>query len=216
MGLNGPKRGLQARETAGLLHKTANPLRIWIPVGPLPALAFAAKNCRVHFVMIKTLTCLLGIALLPVFSIAKEKEVAKVVPNASLSDVRFGEVLNEVPFDKEALSGKVVVVEEWGVNCPPCIASLPDLAKLAKSNEKKGLVVVGMECQNSPKETILKILKSARVAYPVMAGGSAPGGTGTIPHVCVFDITGKLIFNGSPHDEDFQRTVKKALREIKK
>ncbi len=174
------------------------------------------KNCKISVVLMKTLTCLLGIALLPVFAIAKEKEAAKAVPNASLSDVRFGEVLNEVPFDKDALTGKVVVVEEWGVNCPPCIASLPDLAKLAKSNEKKGLVVVGLECQNSPKETILKILKSARVAYPVMAGGSAPGGTGTIPHVCVFDITGKLIFNGSPHDEDFERTVKKALREIKK
>lgn len=164
----------------------------------------------------KNIACLLGIALLPISAIAKEKEETKAVPNATLADVSFGEVINEVPFNKDELTGKVVVVEEWGVNCPPCIASLPELAKLAKSNEKKGLVVVGIERQNSSKEDILKVLKSAKVKYPVMATGSAPGGTGTIPHVCVFDTTGKLVFNGNPHDEDFERTVKKELRNIKK
>ena len=164
----------------------------------------------------KNIASLLAIALLPISAIAKDKEETKAVPNASLADVQFGEVINEVPFNKEELAGKVVVVEEWGVNCPPCIASLPELAKLAKSNEKKGLVVVGIERQNSSKEDILKVLKTARVKYPVMANGSAPGGTGTIPHVCVFDTTGKLVWNGNPHDEDFERAVKKELRNIKK
>lgn len=163
----------------------------------------------------KKLACLVGIALVPVLALAREKEVAKAVPNASLTDVRYGEVVNEVAFNKDELTGKVVVVEEWGVNCPPCLASLPDMAKLAKSYENKGLVVVGLECQNSPKENILKILKSARVKYPVMAGGSAPGGTGTIPHACVFDTTGKLVWTGNPHDDNFERAVKKALREVK-
>jgi TATA-box binding protein (TBP) (component of TFIID and TFIIIB) len=31
----------------------------------------------------------------------------------------------------------------------------------------------------------------------------------------VFDTTGKLVFNGSPHDDNFERAVKKALRDIK-
>lgn len=164
----------------------------------------------------KTLACLLGIALLPTLAIAREKKEEKVVPEASLADVQWGAVVNEVPFNKDELTGKVVVVEMWGVNCPPCIASLPELARLAKSNEKKGLAVVGLECQNSPKEEILKILKTARVKYPVLAGGSAPGSSGGIPYVCVFNTAGKLVWNGSPHDEDFERAVKKALREIKK
>jgi thiol-disulfide isomerase/thioredoxin len=162
----------------------------------------------------KLIACLIGIALLPAFSFAKEEE--KAVPDATLSDVRFGEVVNEVPFDKDSLAGKVVVVEVWGVNCPPCIASLPDLAKLARTNEKKGLVVVGMECQGGTKEQVLKLLKDARVKYPVMAGGSAPGGSGTIPHACVFNTSGKLVWTGNPHDDAFERSVKKELRGIKK
>ena len=163
----------------------------------------------------KIITCLFGLALLPVTAFAKEKEVKADLPSASLADVKWGQPVNDAPFDKATLAGKVVVVEEWGVNCPPCIASLPGLAKMAKSGEKKGLVVVGLERQNSAKEDILKVLKSARVEYPVMSGGSAPGNTGGIPHACVFDVTGKLVFSGSPHDEDFERAVKKALRDAK-
>ncbi len=165
----------------------------------------------------KTLACLLGLALLPVFAIAKEKPKAKEnpVPDATLANVTFTEVINEAPFDKAALAGKVVVIEEWGVNCPPCIASLPKMAKLAQSYESKGLVVVGMERQGGTKEAVLTILKAAKAKYPVMLGGSAPGGSGTIPHVCVFDTTGKLVFNGRP-DENFERAVKKELREVKK
>lgn len=164
----------------------------------------------------KLITCLFGFAVMTGLSLAKDKEKTETaVPNASITDVRFGEVVNEVPFNKDDLKGKVVVVEEWGVNCAPCIASLPELAKLAKSNEKKGLVVVGLECQGSKKEDILKVLKSAKVKYAVMSGGSAPGNTGGIPHACVFDTTGKLVWNGNPHDEGFEKAVKKALRETK-
>lgn len=165
----------------------------------------------------KLTVCLFGFAVMTGLSAAKEKEkTEEAVPSASLTDVRFGEVVNEVPFNKDDLKGKVVVVEEWGVNCGPCIASLPELAKLAKSNEKKGLVVVGLECQGSKKEDILKVLKDAKVKYAVMAGGSAPGGKGTIPHACVFDTSGKLVWTGNPHDEEFEKSVKKALRETKK
>jgi hypothetical protein len=59
------------------------------------------------------------------------------------------------------------------------------------------------------------VLKAAKVKYPVMSGGSAPGSNGTIPRVCVFDATGKMVFNGRP-DESFERAVKKQLREVKK
>ncbi len=161
----------------------------------------------------KTIACLLGFALLPMLSSAKEEKAE--LPNATLADVKWGDPVNGVAFDKGALAGKVVVVEEWGVNCAPCLASLPNLAKMAKSGEKKGLVVVGLERQQSTKEAILKVLKDTKVAYPVMSGGSAPGSTGGIPHVCVFDVTGKLVFNGNPHDEEFERSVKKAMRDIK-
>ncbi len=151
---------------------------------------------------------------LPAFAGKKDKE--KAVPDASVSEVRWAEVVNDAAFDKEALDGKVVVVEEWGVNCPPCIASLPHLAKLAKRYEKKGLVVVGLERQGSSKEAILKVLKEARVQYPVMSGGSGPVPSDGIPHAMVFGADGKLVWHGHPADDEFEDSVKDALKAVAK
>ncbi|MEO5917323.1 MAG: TlpA disulfide reductase family protein [Luteolibacter sp.] len=164
----------------------------------------------------KTIACLLGIVLLPVAAFAAEKKSKAPVPNASLSDVKWGKPVNTAGFDKNTLTGKVVVVEEWGVNCPECLAGLPKLAKMAKAGADKGLAVIGFECQNGTKENILKVLKSTRVEYPIQTWGSAPGNTeGSIPYVCVFDVTGKLVFNGSPSEDGFEAAVKKALRDVK-
>jgi thiol-disulfide isomerase/thioredoxin len=152
---------------------------------------------------------------LPAFAAKKDKE-KDAVPDASVDQVKWAEVVNEVPFDKEALAGKVVVVEEWGVNCGPCIASLPDLAKLAKRYEKKGLVVVGLERQGSSKEEILEVLKDAKVKYPVMAGGSGPVPSDGIPHAMVFGADGKLVWHGHPADDEFEDSVKDALKGVAK
>jgi thiol-disulfide isomerase/thioredoxin len=150
---------------------------------------------------------------LPAFAAKKDK---KAVPDASVDQVKWAEVVNEAPFDKEALAGKVVVVEEWGVNCGPCIASLPDMAKMAKRYEKKGLVVVGLERQGSSKEDILEVLKDAKVKYPVMAGGSGPVPSDGIPHAMVFGADGKLVWHGHPADDEFEDAVKDALKAVAK
>lgn len=162
---------------------------------------------------IPTLIAALLALAVPAFA---DKKDPSSVPDATVGQVQWAEVVNGVPFDKDALAGKVVVVEEWGVNCPPCIASLPDLAKLAKRYEKKGLVVVGLERQGSPKDAILKVLKPTRVKYPVMAGGSGPVPSKGIPHAMVFGADGKLVWHGNPHNEEFEDSVKDALKAVAK
>lgn len=159
---------------------------------------------------------LLAVALVPFFAIAKEKEKEAAVPDASLDKVTFGEVVNDVELDPKALAGKVVVIEAWGVNCPPCIASLPEMQRLSKSGEKKGLVVVGFESQNSSKEAILDVLKDARVKYPVTKGGNLPISFNTIPHAAVFGADGKLTWHGNPSDDGFKRAIKDALKAVEK
>jgi thiol-disulfide isomerase/thioredoxin len=156
-----------------------------------------------------------AIVLAPFFLQAKEKEAA-AVPDVSIDKVNFGQVVNDAEFDAKALEGKVVVIEAWGVNCPPCIASLPDMQRLSRSGEKKGLVVLGFECQNSSKKAILEVLKDARVKYPVMSGASLPLQFRGIPHVAVFGADGKLTWHGNPHDNAFKSAVKDALKAVEK
>ena len=129
-----------------------------------------------------------------------------------LSEWQIGEVMFGDKLEAADMKGKVVVLENWGVNCPPCIASLPHLAELDKKNRSKGLLVIGAESQNSSKEAIEPILKKAKVEYTITKGANGPIEVNGIPHIFVFDRDGELVFNGHPADEDFDRAVKKALR----
>ncbi|MFM7182152.1 MAG: TlpA disulfide reductase family protein [Verrucomicrobiales bacterium] len=148
----------------------------------------------------------------PVSLQAREKKEDAAVPEANISQFGFGESINDVAFKKEDLEGKPAVIEYWGINCPPCVAFLPELAKIAKRYENKELKVVGVHAQNGTKEAINKLLDKAKVKYPVVENGACPINFSGIPRAFVFDKTGKLAWTGNPHDDGFL----KAIREVTK
>ncbi len=162
----------------------------------------------------KYLAALIALTL-PLAAASKKKDAQEALPSVTLDQVTFGSVVNDKPFDPASFKGKVVVVDLWGVNCGPCIALLPELAKMAHSGEAKGLIVIGMEAQNSAKEAILPLLKKARVEYPVTAGGDAKISNGGIPRAGVFGADGKLVWVGHPGEDGFKRAISKALRDAK-
>lgn len=152
---------------------------------------------------------------LPVFSIicaaasigsagAKEKEYR-------LSEWTIGKVLFGERVSKAVTKDKVVVIENWGTHCPPCIASLPHLAQLEKDNRAKGLVVIGAESQGSSKDEIKPLIEKAKVEYTITDGAEGPIEVTGIPRAFVFDRQGKLAFDGSPLDKAFTEAVTKAL-----
>jgi thiol-disulfide isomerase/thioredoxin len=173
------------------------------------------STCYANLIYMKFYPMIAAVLLMPFLS-AKDKKDAPAVPDVSVEKVSFGTQVNDAAFDAKALAGKVLVVESWGVRCPPCIASLPEMQSLSKSGAKKGLVVVGLEAQNSSNEDILKVLKSARVTYPVMKGGDIGVAHTGIPHAAIYGVDGKLLWHGHPGDADFKRKVKEALRAVKK
>jgi len=129
-----------------------------------------------------------------------------------LNDWSIGSVLFGSKINTSELKGKVVVIEKWGVNCPPCIACLPHLAEMEKRNRDKGLVVIGAESQNSTKEAIKPLIEGAKVEYTITAGVNGPIEVSGIPHAFVFGRDGKLVFHGHPASGDFEQSVTKALR----
>jgi len=145
---------------------------------------------------------------------AKAKEVLPTVAH-NLSEWHFGEVLfGNKPSDAE-LKGKVVLIEYWGVHCPPCIASLPHLAELDKKWRDKGLCIIGAESQGSPKEAIKSLLDSAKVHYPITAGASGPIAFNSIPRCFIFNGQGALVYDGYPAGPGFEKTLKESLNKAK-
>lgn len=165
----------------------------------------------------KTIALLIALALplAAATSSAKSKKGQEAVPDVTIDKVTFGPVVNDKPFDPASLKGKVVVIDVWGVNCGPCVALLPEMARIARSGESKGLVVIGIEAQNSAKEAILPLLKKARVEYPVTAGGDPQINNGGLPRAGIWGADGKLVWVGNPGDEGFKRAISKALHEAK-
>lgn len=97
------------------------------------------------------------------------------------------------------LKGKVVFFEYWGINCPPCLASMPHLQELQDKFQSKGFTVVGSHRQGmSPR--IKQFLEEKKITFPVYQGldileASCPGG---LPHAVLIGASGKVVAKGYP------------------
>lgn len=116
-----------------------------------------------------------------------------------------------------ALKGEVVVVELWGVKCPPCRALIPHMQKLWDEHGGKGLHIFALEAQNHSVDEIKACLaQNGHKSYPVAAGGGNGYDTGGgIPHAWVIGVDGKVAFEGNPGDGQFDQTIKAELAKIR-
>lgn len=128
-----------------------------------------------------------------------------------LSEWKIGKTLFGARLTKAEMKGKVVVIENWGVHCPPCIASLPHLAELDRTLRDKGLRVIGAESQGSSKDQIKPLIEKAKVEYTIVDQADGPLEVTSIPRAFVFDRKGKLVYDGSPLSKDFESAITTAI-----
>lgn len=104
---------------------------------------------------------------------------------------------------KGYLRGKVVLVDRWGVNCPPCRKLLPRLEEIWQSFKTKPFVVLGGHCKGWGDAAGVKALAAEHgLTYPIYedAGLAAlEPRFDAIPFLYVVDETGKVVYKG--HDE---------------
>jgi peroxiredoxin len=118
--------------------------------------------------------------------------------------------------------GKVVLVNHWATWCPPCIAELPVLDKLAKDYADKGLVVLGVAGDDDSR-AVTDFLARQPVHYEVLfdpggAIGTQYGITG-YPETFFVDregrvrkqIIGPVPAEGAPSRAEFQGMVESLL-----
>jgi thiol-disulfide isomerase/thioredoxin len=151
----------------------------------------------------RLLTLLAALLVLPAFAADKKEK------SFDLRDFAWGKPISGPAATMGKLTGKAVVLEGWGVQCPPCIASLPHMQELSEKY-KDTLVVIGAECQGHTAKEIAVVTKKAGVQYAIVSGiTKTPIEFSGIPKVFVFDNKGKLVFDGNPADSGFEEAVKK-------
>lgn len=154
------------------------------------------------------------------FSFLSSVLVAAALASASvragnLSEYSIGRHISGPDVDLGELQGKVVVIECWGVNCPPCIAAMPHLAELHDRLSDDGLVLIGAERQNGSEEAIGEICRDADVEFTITDGVTGPDIGGGLPQTLVFDGEGRQIFNGRP-GEDCYELIRDAVRDARR
>ena len=100
----------------------------------------------------------------------------------------------------EDVKGKVVFFEYWGINCPPCRASFPQLVQMQRKYAPSGrFTVIGSHVQ-AFGDNVTAFLKQNGVNFPVFQQlrlPAAPCGSG-IPSAYLFDHNGKIVARGDP------------------
>lgn len=123
-------------------------------------------------------------------------------------------------FDTGELKGKVVVLNLWFIACPPCVAEIPELNRLAE--EFKDVTFLGLALDS--KDDLEKFLKDTPFRYHIIpdAGdvvlssfrsGDGPGFSVAFPLHVVIDKTGKVVFKGgSKTVGDLKTAIEKAVK----
>ena len=96
-------------------------------------------------------------------AVAQASPVAKNIPSFSSKTIDDKTVTNEIFAAK-----KITIVNIWGTFCPPCIAEIPELGKLARSLPADAQII-GIVCDASEKsaqiQRALKITREAQADF---------------------------------------------------
>ena len=135
---------------------------------------------------------------------------AEATPSAQLSQFKLGAYITGPQSTLAEATGKAVLIDAWGIHCGPCLASLPDIEKIAKRYKNK-MLVFGAHSQAGTDDEVKEVVKKNKLSYTITQGVTSPVPFSGIPRVFVFDPAGALVFTGSPFDKDFEKSLRKAV-----
>ncbi len=110
------------------------------------------------------------------------------------------------------LRGKVVLLNFWATWCPPCRKEMPDMEKLHREFEKRGLVVLAVS--DEERETVTGFLQKQNYTFPILLDPGRKVNTAFaiegIPKSFLFDREGNLV--GQAIDMRTERQFREMLK----
>jgi thiol-disulfide isomerase/thioredoxin len=115
------------------------------------------------------------------------------------------------------LVGKILVVNFWYLNCPPCVAEIPELNKLA-GEYKNDSSVVFIAVALDQKAALKEFLKTHPFAYKVIDDGryiTSQYNINAYPTNVVVGTDGLVYFHSSGYSLSSVQWIGKSLKELK-
>ena len=67
-----------------------------------------------------------------------------------------------------SLRGRVVLLNFWGIACPPCRIEMPELEKIRRCYVAQGLEILGIEEMNASADEARRFVDQIGVRYPIL------------------------------------------------
>lgn len=115
-----------------------------------------------------------------------------------LPDVNYIDT-SGVAYTRDALAGKVVLVNFWATWCHPCQKEIPDLSKAYDKYKAKGVVFLGVMTDSPDSQQLLNFQSDYDMTYPIVRASSdlmvSYNYPDALPTTFVFDRSGRRVFN---------------------
>ena len=148
-------------------------------------------------------TSLLFLSLLTYTQAAENETPLAEMTMTDITGKAYDVMGTEQGLNIKGLEGKVIFLEFFGHQCPPCLASIPHLIKLQKKHKDK-LAIVAIEVQGYNQEQTKKFAKEKGMNYIVVAEEKASElvgyiqqraqWRGSIPFLVALDTKGDVQF----------------------
>ena len=124
----------------------------------------------------------------------------------------------------EDLRGKVVVLDFWATNCPPCVAEIPHLNDLQTKYGLENLQIVGLHAgDDEDRAKVPEFAERLKIIYPLAVPEDALtrfifATDDSIPQTAVFDRDGKLVrkfvgYGDLKTKNDLDKTVEQTINQ---
>ena len=102
-------------------------------------------------------------------------------------------------YPRDALVGKVVLVNFWATWCGPCEKEIPDLSKAYQKYKAHGVVFLGVLIDNPDRQQLLDFQSDHDMTYPVVRANrellASFDNPEAYPTTYIYDRSGKQVYN---------------------
>ncbi len=143
---------------------------------------------------------------------AKDAQSRPWKPVTEMSWTGFDDSVKKI----KDLQGKVVILDFWATNCPPCIEEIPHLMEL-KAQYQDELEVVGLHVgDEEDKAKVPEFVEKLKISYPLGFPEDALtayifGSDTAIPQTAIFDRNGKLVKKIVGFNEQIEKELDSAV-----